>query len=183
MVSNLLAICFDFGDTLVDEATEVKDQTATTLYAELIPGAESLIREIKKRGYRIALIADGRPGTYRNVLTYYHLYSLFDAVAVSEIVGVAKPDPRIFVAALDQLGISPQDYSRCVMVGNHLARDIRGANKLGMISVWIDWAPRRPKKPADQSEVPQYTIKKPLDLLDLLPVLEKRLAGKKPLFD
>lgn len=177
MVSNLLAICFDFGDTLVDEATEVKGPSATTLYAELIPGAEALIREIKKRGYPIALIADGRPGTYLNVLSHYNLYSLFDAVAVSELVGVAKPDPQLFIAALNQLGISPQDYSRCVMVGNHLARDIRGANNLGMISVWIDWAPRRSKIPADQSEVPQYTIKKPLDLLDLLPVLEKKLAG------
>lgn len=177
MVSNLLAICFDFGDTLADEATEVKDQTGTTLYAELIPGAESLIREVKKRGYRIALIADGRPGTYLNVLSYYHLYSLFDAVAISEIVGVTKPDSRLFIAALDQLGIASCDYPRCAMVGNHLARDIKGANNLGMISVWIDWAPRRSKQPADQSEVPQYTIKKPLDLLDLLPVLEKRLAG------
>lgn len=177
MVSNLLAICFDFGDTLVNEATEVKDQTATTLYAELIPGAARLIREIKVRGYRIALIADGRPGTYINVLSYYNLYSLFDAVAVSEIVGVIKPDPRLFTTALDQLGISPKEYARCVMVGNHLARDIKGANGLGMISVWIDWAPRRSKVPADQSEVPQYTIKKPLDLLELLPVLEKKLAG------
>jgi putative hydrolase of the HAD superfamily len=174
MVSNLLAICFDFGDTLVDEATEVKDQTATTLYAELIPGAECLIREIKKRAYRIALIADGRPGTYLNVLSYYNLYSLFDAVAVSELVGVTKPDPQLFIAALDQLGIYPRDYSHCVMVGNHLARDIRGANNLGMISVWIDWSPRRSKIPADQSEIPRYTIKEPLDLLDLLPVLEKK---------
>jgi HAD superfamily hydrolase (TIGR01549 family) len=177
MVSNLLAICFDFGDTLVNEATEVKDQTATTLYAELIPGAARLIREIKVRGYRIALIADGRPGTYINVLSYYNLYSLFDAVAVSEIVGVTKPNPRLFTAALDQLGITPKNYSRCVMVGNHLARDIKGANDLGIISVWIDWAPRRSKVPANQSEVPQYIIKKPLDLLELLPVLEKKLAG------
>jgi HAD superfamily hydrolase (TIGR01549 family) len=177
MASNLLAICFDFGDTLADEATEVKDQTATTLYAELIPGAESLIRELKRRAYHLALIADGQPGTYLNVLSYYNLYDLFDAVAISELVGVTKPDPRLFKAALDQLGITSKDYYRCAMVGNHLARDIKGANNLGMISIWIDWAPRRPKIPADQTEVPQYTIQKPLDLLDLLPLLEKRLAS------
>ena len=39
MSRHVLAICFDFGDTLVDEASEVKDETFTTLRAELIPGA------------------------------------------------------------------------------------------------------------------------------------------------
>ena len=168
----LLAICFDFGDTLADEASEVKDETATTLRADLIPGAADLIHELKRRGYRLALIADGRPGTYLNVLSHYGLYTLFDAVAISEIVGVQKPDARIFIHALHQLGISAQDYPRTVMVGNNLSRDVKGANDLGMISVWIDWSPRRSKIPAVPSEVPQYIIKKPLDLLDILPGLD-----------
>src|SRR4030065_1607196 len=168
MDRRILAICFDFGDTLVDEGSEVKDETATTLHAECIPGAAELIRELKRRSYRLALVAYGRPGTYFNVLTHFDLYRLFDAIAISELIGVEKPDPKLFITALDQLGIDRKDYARTVMVGNHLARDIKGANKLGMISVWIDWAARRPKVPADPSEIPQYTIKEPLDLLDLL---------------
>ena len=76
MDRKLLAICFDFGDTLADEATEVKDETATTLYAKLIPGAAELIHQLKQKGYKLALIADGRPGTYYNVLTQYDLYRL-----------------------------------------------------------------------------------------------------------
>ena len=172
MDRKILAICFDFGDTLVDESSEVKDETATTLHADLIPGAGELIRELKRRAYRLALVADGRPGTYFNVLTHFDLYRLFDAIAISELIGVEKPDPKLFITALDQLGIDRKDYARTVMVGNHLARDIKGANNLGMISVWMDWAARRPKIPADATEVPQYTIKEPLDLLDLLRVLE-----------
>jgi putative hydrolase of the HAD superfamily len=58
------------------------------------------------------------------------------------------------------------------MVGNYLSRDVKGANEVGLISVWLDWAPRRPKVPADPSEVPQYTIKMPLDLLPLIETLE-----------
>ena len=173
MSSYLLAICFDFGDTLVDEATEVKDGTLTTLRGELIPGADQVVRELKRRGYRLALVADGRAGTYYNVLTQHSLYDLFDVVAISEQLGVEKPDPRMFVHALDQLGISRADYGRAVMVGNHLARDIKGANQVGMISVWLDWAPRRPKVPANPLEVPQYTIKAPLDLLPLIETLER----------
>ena len=167
-----LAICFDFGDTLVDEATEVKDETLTTVRAELIPGAGELLHELKRRGYKLALVADGQPGTYYNVLTQHDLYDLFDAFAISEELGVQKPHPRMFTHALDQLGIGREDYDQTVMVGNYLERDIKGANQVGMISVWLDWAPRRPKVPANSSEVPQHTIKMPLDLLPLIERLE-----------
>jgi putative hydrolase of the HAD superfamily len=178
MSHRILAICFDFGDTLIDEATEVKDETFTTLQAGLIPGAGALVRELKRRGYRLALIADGRPGTYRNVLSQHDLYDLFDAVAISEHLGVQKPDRRMFTHALDQLEIAEDDYGRTVMVGNYLERDIRGANAVGMISVWLDWAPRRPKVPADGSEVPQHTIHLPLDLLPLIETLEREFKDR-----
>lgn len=174
MKHHLLAICFDFGDTLADEATEVKDETQTTLRAELIPGAADVVRELNRRGYKLALVADGRPGTYANVLGHYGLYELFDAIAISEEVGVEKPHPRMFTQALEQLGIGPADYSRAMMVGNFLERDIKGANEIGMISVWLDWAPRRPKEPADESEIPDHTIKMPGELLDVIDALERK---------
>jgi HAD superfamily hydrolase (TIGR01549 family) len=174
MTRYLLAVCFDFGDTLVDEASEVKDETLVTLRAQLIPGAGEVVRELKRRGYQLALVADGRPGTYRNVLIQHGLYDLFDAFAISEEVGVEKPDPRMFIQALNQLKIAREDYGRTAMVGNYLERDIKGANQLGMISVWLDWAPRRSKVPADPSEVPQHTIKTPLDLLPLIAGLERQ---------
>lgn len=88
-------------------------------------------------------------------------------------VGVPKPDPRIFQHVLDKLAIRQEDYHRVVMVGNHLTRDIKGANQLGLISVWLNWAPRRLKVPADESEVPQYTIKTPLELLSVIESIEK----------
>ena len=62
------------------------------------------------------------------------------------------------------------------MVGNNLERDIKGANQLGLISVWLNWSPRRSKIPADASEVPQYTIKLPLELLTIIDQIERNLA-------
>jgi glycerophosphoryl diester phosphodiesterase len=168
----LLAICLDCGDTLVDEATEIKDAGEATLRAALIPGAEALLRELARRGYRLALVADGPAATFANALTQHRLYDYFDVFAISDHVGREKPDPRLFVHALDQLGIQPGDYGRTMMVGNNLARDIKGANALGMVSVWLDWAPRRPKLPADESEVSRYTIKLPLELLDVIDQVE-----------
>ncbi|MCI0773909.1 MAG: HAD-IA family hydrolase [Chloroflexi bacterium] len=173
MANRILAVCLDFGDTLADEASEVKDDTLTALRAELIPGAGELLHELKRRGYKLALVADGRPGTYSNVLRQHSVHELFDVFAISEEVGVEKPDPRMFVAALDALDIELEDYERTVMVGNRLDRDIRGANDLGMVSVWIDWSSRYYAEPKNDAEVPDFTIHAPLELLDVLDELER----------
>ncbi len=173
MANRILAVCLDFGDTLADEASEVKDDALTTLQAELIPGAGELLHELKSRGYKLALVADGRPGTYSNVLRQHSVYELFDVFAISEEVGVEKPDARMFLAALDALGIELEDYDRTVMVGNRLDRDVGGANKLGMISVWIDWSGRHTAEPEDESEVPDFTIHMPIELLNVLEELEQ----------
>ena len=170
----LRAICFDFGDTLADEATEEKDAVGITQRADLIPGVAELIHTLKQRGYTLALVADGYPGTYRNVLTQHGLYGCFDVFAISEEVGVVKPDARMFAHALDLLDVPPEAYARTVMVGNHLERDIKGANALGIISVWLDWAPRRSKIPVDESERPAFTIRAPLELLDVIAQIEQR---------
>ena len=171
MPNKILAVCLDCGDTLVDEGTEVKEGEVS-LRADLIPGAAELVRGLKARGYPLALVADGPAATFRNNLGPYGLYDLFDAYAISEEVGVSKPDPAMFRYALDQLGIPQTQYDHVLMLGNHLGRDVKGANQLGLISVWLDWAPRRAKIPTDDSERPRYTIKLPLELLDLLDQLE-----------
>ncbi|HEU5013751.1 MAG TPA: HAD-IA family hydrolase [Roseiflexaceae bacterium] len=169
----VLAVCLDCGDTLVDEATEIKDAGEATQRAALIPGADELLRELARRGYRLALVADGPPATFANALAQHRLYDYFDAFAISGDLGCLKPDRRNFIHALAQLGIAPDEYGRVVMVGNNLAADIKGANALGMISVWLDWSPRRAKIPADATEVPRYTIKQPLELLRVLERLEQ----------
>jgi HAD superfamily hydrolase (TIGR01509 family) len=179
MPNELLAICFDFGDTLIDQATEIKDETQTTLQADLIPGAGPLLHELKRRGYPLAIVSNGPVGSIPNVLGHYGLYDLFDACAISQGLGIDKPDARIFRHALDHLGIPPEQVGRTVMVGNDLAADVAGANSAGMISVWLSWAPRGRKTPANGLETPQYTVEEPLALLRLLEDLEQELATQR----
>lgn len=173
MTKGIRAIFLDCGDTLIDEATEVKTVGDVSLRADLIPGAAESVRALKALGYPLALVADGPVATFTNNLGPYGLYELFDAYAISEEVGVSKPDARMFTRALEALGIGPDDYHRVVMVGNHLGRDIAGANRLGLVSVWLDWSPRRSKIPADVWEQPDYTIHTPLELVALVERLEK----------
>ncbi len=169
------AVFFDSGDTIVDEGTEIKDANLVVQTASLIPGAAETVKALKDMGYPLALVADGPAGTFYNVLGHYGLLPLFDALAISGLVGVEKPDPRMFLYALEKLNIPSAAYGQVLMVGNHLARDIKGANQLGLLSVWLDWAPRRPKVPAEPSEQPCYTIKAPLELLNLVAHLEETL--------
>jgi len=175
-----LALYFDFGDTLIDQATEVKDESLTTLQAELIPGVVELLHELKRRGYRLGLVSNGPVGSIPNVLCAYGLYELFDVLAVSQGLGIDKPDARIFHYALDHLGISQSEYERTIMVGNDLAADVAGANAVGMISVWLDWTPRHRRTPTSEAEIPHYTIAEPLALLSLMEELEQRPGPLRP---
>ncbi len=161
-------LLFDCGDTLIDEGTETKDERGVSLDAELIPGSDTLIETLAARGYTMALVADGFVDTFKNVLGKYDLYRHFSAYAISEEVGVCKPDSRMFLKAMEDLGIGEMDRGSIWMIGNNLARDIRGANQLGLVSVWIDWAPRRSKIPASDLEIPDHTVTAPLEILDLL---------------
>ena len=173
MSHSLAALLFDLGDTIMLEATEVKDDQGTTLLAELVPGMAEALRQLKALGHRLALVADARPDTPPNVLCQHGLYNLFDAFAISEVVGASKPDRLIFCVALDALGIAAGDYGRVVMVGNNLERDIVGANRLGLISVFFHVNERRRTRPLTGEEQPGYTVTSAQDLIRLIAHLEQ----------
>lgn len=64
---------------------------------------------------------------------------------VSETIGVAKPDPAIFHAALRQLGRAPAD---AVMLGDSWAADVLGARAAGVRAVWLNRHQRACPDPA-----------------------------------
>jgi len=154
----LKAVLFDLGDTIMDEATEVKDEAGDTLRAELIPGMKELLLDLHRAGIPLGLVADTRVATHRNVLGQHGLDRLFGVLAISDVVGVCKPHPRIFLEALAGLGLGPADYARVAMVGNVLERDVLGANRLGLISIWFHWNDRRPTTSDDPQAAPAYTV-------------------------
>lgn len=174
---NLRALLFDLGDTIMVEETEVKDDEGTTLTAELVPGMADLLRDLKAAGYRLALVADSRPLTPPNVLRQHGLYELFDVLAISEVVGATKPNPAIFRVALDALGVDVQDYGRVVMVGNNLERDVVGANRLGLISVFFHLNERRRTQPLVADEKPCHTVTSARELSELIARLDEQEVG------
>ncbi len=167
----LKAVLFDLGDVIMCEETEVKVD-GVTQRADIYAGMGDLLRGLRKRAVPLGLVADTRDGTYRNVLGMHGLLDLFDAFAISDHLGVEKPDRRIFEHALKELGIAGAERGSVAMVGNNLARDIRGANALGLIGIWMVWNQRYPCACADEAVRPMFQVSTAADLDALLAALD-----------
>jgi HAD superfamily hydrolase (TIGR01549 family) len=73
-------------------------------------------------------------GNLENILAEADLTRFFGAVADSSRVGIFKPAPGIFIAALKQLDALPAETA---MVGDSLSKDCVPARKLGITAVWL----------------------------------------------
>ncbi|HWV19487.1 MAG TPA: HAD family hydrolase [Devosia sp.] len=181
--SHFAAIFLDCGDTLIDERTEQKRPgSEVVVKADLIPGAKEMMDALKAAGHKLILVADGPRQTFVNMLTHHGLWDHFDAHIISEDVGVHKPDPAMFDAALKAAGLTRADAWRTVMVGNNLSRDICGANALGITSIFMAWSTLRTHEPENPSEVADYRIKSPAELPALLDRLEAVIQFRVPTF-
>ncbi len=99
-------------------------------------GALELLSGLKKR-YRLGLICNtGRtPGTMlKIILQRLGILEHFDVLTFSDVVGVRKPDPRIFRLTLEGLGVVP---NRALHVGDDSTTDIVGARSMGMWAVLL----------------------------------------------
>ncbi len=102
-----------------------------------------LLRRLRPR-YRLGIISNN----YGNLDAICRQTGLSDFIKVmvdSALVGVCKPDARIFYTAMDALEVPP---AASVMVGDSLARDVRGARNVGMRAVWLAGS-RTTRPPAD----------------------------------
>ncbi len=168
-----LILCFDCGDTLVDEGTQVFADNGDVLSAEPIPGALEALDTFSKQGYRLALIADGRTASFRNILGKLKGWDLFETHTISEEVGELKPSPKMFHDARQKLGLTEEDFGHMVMFGNNRLRDIKGANGVGMISVLLDYSPRYVKSASMPDEEPTYLTKSPKEWVQLIEKIEQ----------
>lgn len=100
----------------------------------LLPGAAEGLATLASR-YRLALISDTAysPGrVLRQVLEAHDVAQYFDFCAYSDEIGVSKPHPRIFEAALGGVRADP---AHAVHIGDIERTDIAGARAMGMRSI------------------------------------------------
>lgn len=102
---------------------------------EPVDGAERLLDSLAEK-YRLGLVTDGPVRAGREKLAALGWTDRFDAAVVTGEVGVGKPDPRGFLAALDELGVAPEE---AVYVGNDPELDVAGAAEAGMAAVQVTY--------------------------------------------
>lgn len=92
------------------------------------------LRQIRQRGYRVGIVSNATPTgkVMRHDLEVLGLAELIDVAAYSSEVGYRKPDPRIYTAVVDGLGLDPAD---CLFVGDRVKEDVKGSQALGMRAV------------------------------------------------
>ncbi len=106
-----------------------------------------LLVRLRER-YKLGIVSNFY-GNLDRVCEDLGILDLFDCTVDSSHVGVVKPDPRIFQAALDRMHIRPD---QAVFIGDNPGRDMEGAKGLGMPHIWLageDTERRRPCCPGD----------------------------------
>ena len=95
--------------------------------------SRGVLQQLGQRGLPLVLVSNFY-GNMRTVLREFGLDGLFQAVVESAVVGIRKPDPRIFLLGVEALGLSP---SVVTVVGDSMAKDIVPARRAGCSTVWL----------------------------------------------
>ena len=99
-------------------------RNAVTLYADVLPGLARLAGSML-----VGSISNGNADLAAIGLAHHFSVSLSAAE-----FGSAKPDPAIFKAACERLGVAPHE---AVYVGDDLHYDVHGAQNAGLRAVWL----------------------------------------------
>ncbi len=105
-----------------------------SLWRVVRPGTMEALERLKSEGIKLAIVSNAE-GQIESDARRYGLHPFFDVIVDSHVVGVAKPDPRIFQIALERLGVAP-DEAR--FAGDIYSIDVLGAHAAGIEAALID---------------------------------------------
>lgn len=98
--------------------------------------AHQTLRTLRLKGYKLALLSNaGDDPDVQTLIDTHKLRQYFNFIRTSAAIGYRKPHAKLFEDALYDFGLFAE---QCVMVGDNLDADIRGANDLGIYSIWIN---------------------------------------------
>jgi len=133
---NIEYICQELGvnaeDTAVKQAAQIRHEFAVR---SLKPRGDAVevLSYLKSEDYKTGLITDCSsevPAIWEDI----PFAPLIDVALFSCVVGIKKPDPRIYQLATEQLVVEP---SKCLYVGDGSSHELTGASQVGMHPVLI----------------------------------------------
>jgi HAD superfamily hydrolase (TIGR01549 family) len=127
--------------------------------------AVATLTALQESGLKLGLISNSwsTPGSRDEELRRTGLLDLLEVRVYSSAMDVMKPHPGIFRRALAELGVSAD---QAVMVGDMLEMDIRGAQGVGIRSVWLD--NQGEGLPEEAAVQPDATIRQLGELVEVL---------------
>lgn len=108
-------------------------------------GAKELVTLLKEEGYRQYVLTNGVNATQASKMKRSGLDRIMDGVFVSEVIGWPKPMKEFYDACFAALPDVKRE--QCIMVGDSLTSDMRGAENAGIASCWFN--PEKRKKDVD----------------------------------
>ena len=127
----------------------------------LYPHVKVTLIELMKRGIRLGVVSDAPRLEAWLRLCYLQLHHMFDFVTTFDDTQERKPSPKPFMRALDYFKLDPP---QAIMVGDWPERDITGAGKLGMVTVFARYGDTK----GLQESGANYEIDDVFDLVDIV---------------
>jgi len=135
----------DYADLLrrlgvgdVERFMDVEHETWRPAH-RVLASAQAMLESLRGLGAKTGVVANSWPDPPRLLrcdVEAFGLAPLLDVVVFSSEVGVRKPQPEIFLLALERIGVDPLD---AMYVGDRLETDVQGAANVGMTTVQALW--------------------------------------------
>lgn len=122
-------------DDLIGKYRERFDETGI-FENELYPGVEDALRELKNRGYRIALASSKPEDACRRILDQHGLLDYFDEVVGASLDGRISTKESVLLEVIRRMELSgPKE---AVLIGDTVF-DVEGARQVGMDCIAVTY--------------------------------------------
>ena len=175
LVARMSAVIAELDPTGADgldapDLERLRNESIFTHYRQYDDVPDALAR-LGAAGIQVGVISNSDGPYQRRKMAAAGLDPLVDVAVFSGDLGVSKPDPQIFLAGADLLGLSP---SQVVYVGDRWATDTIGALSAGLSAVWLNRLGQdRPEGAVEQL----FALSRAGDRLAELPDLRSLDAG------
>lgn len=124
---------------------DYRDQIVALM--DLDPEVPASLTRLRLAGWRVAVATNGSTAQQSAKIRRTGLDAHIDALAISEEVGAAKPDRRVFQVAAQRCGARLEDGGW--MIGDCPERDVAGGQRVGLRTMWMrrgrTWDPTTPQ--------------------------------------
>lgn len=129
---------------------------------QFFPGVPETLHELKRCGFNLGIVTNTFNPQEEKMRWFktIGIDNIWDTYADSFVLQITKPDPRIYMAAIDPINVMPENS---LFVG-HAQIELNGAKSVGMATVMFN--------PDPDCKISDFEVKEFSDLLKLPPIYE-----------